>query len=211
MSQASSVSDSIRRWTSALSHLRARAQRAKRRPGADPDALNALLDEALELCNYVLVDLAGADTEIRKNRDARDEEHQDAMALFERLPVASVSTDSAGIITATNRRAALLLNVSARHLTGKSLLPFSQDRTAFLAMLHTLPRDGSTASGRIAIRPRERRTLSVDAVIVPRTANATEWLWFLFPDGTGDRSADHSPMHGARDVDTEATAWSAES
>jgi len=202
MSEIASISDSVRRWTSAVSHLRARAQRARRRPDADPNLLTALLEEALELCNYVLADLAGADTEIKKSRQARDEERQDALALFDRLPVASVSTDATGVITATNRRAALLLNVSARHLAGKSLLPFSQDRSAFMTILNTLPRDGNTSSGRIAIRPRERRTLSVDVVIVPRTSTATEWLWFLFPVAAADRIGEPAPLDISHDTES---------
>lgn len=212
MSHVSSFSDSVRRWTWAVGQLRTRVQRVKRRFAGDPAASDAIVDEALDLCNNLLVDLAGAEEDTRKLRQALEQERQDAVGLFDRIPVASVSTDAAGVITAANRHAALLLNVSARHLTGKPLLHFTQDRVAFLAMLGALPQDGSTSHGTISIRPRERRTMAVDIAVVPRTTmNATEWLWFLTPEASGERGVERGRLQVPRDVESPDSAYATES
>jgi PAS domain-containing protein len=203
MPQSSSISDGVRRWTWTVGQLRTRAQRAKGRFATDPAAAETIVDEALEVCGNLLVDLAGGDAEIKKLRVALQQEQQDALSLFERIPAASVATDAAGLITAANRDAALLLNVSARHLAGKPLLHFTQNRSAFLALLGSLPRDGSTSRGAIAIRPRERRTMTVDVAIVPRTTmGATEWLWFLTPESAGDRAVVRDPLEVPTDGDS---------
>lgn len=212
MSHISVISDSVRRWTWTVGQLRTRAQRVKRRSAGDPAAADAIIDEALELCNNLLVDLAGAEEETRKLRQALQQERQDAIGLFDRIPIPSVSTDEAGLITGANRHAALLLNVSARHLAGKPLLHFTQDRVAFLAMLGSLPQDGSTSHGTISIRPRERRTLAVEITVVSQTTmNATEWLWFLTPEASGERGVERDPLQLPRDVDSPESACAAES
>ena len=207
MSHISSIPDSVRRWTWTVSQLRARASRLNRRVGGDPAATDAILNEALELCNNLLVDLAGAEAETKRLRDALRHERQDATGLFDRIPIASVSTDAAGLITEANRQAALLLNVSARHLAGKPLLHFTQDRVAFLALLQALPKEGGTAGGTIAIRPRERRTMAVELAVVPRTStNPTEWLWFLAPEAPGERNLDADSLDAPRHVEAQRSA-----
>jgi PAS domain-containing protein len=207
MPQVPSISDSARRWTWTVGQLRARAQRLKRRATGDPGASDAIVEEAIELCNNLLVELAGAEAETRKLRVALQQERQDATGLFERIPIASVATDAAGLITEANRHAALLLNVSARHLAGKPLLHFTHDRVGFLALLQSLPRDGSTSHGTISIRPRERRTMTVDIAVVPRTSmSATEWIWFLTPETPGARVVDGDLVDVSGDGDSRPSA-----
>jgi PAS domain-containing protein len=207
MSQGSPISDSLRRWTWTVGQLRARAQRVTRRTTSDPVASEALADEALELCSNLLVELAGAEAEIKKLREALQHEREDADGLFERIPIASVATDAAGVITAANRRAASLLNFSARHLVGKPLLPFTQDRQAFLGLLRSLPRDGGTSQRSISIRPREHRTMTVDIAVVPRTTrNASEWLWFLTPEVPGARTLESDSLAAAADMASQRSA-----
>lgn len=190
-----------------MGQLRTHAQRLNRRSGGVPAASDAVVNEALELCNSLLVELAGAEEEARKLRQALQHDRQDATGLFERLPIATVSTDAGGLITAANRHAALLLNVSARHLAGKPLLHFTQDRVAFLALLQSLPQDGGAARGTISIRPRERRTMTVDLAVVPRTSmNASEWLWFLTPEAAGQRILESDQLDAPRHVDAQRSA-----
>lgn len=173
-----------------LGQLRSRALRLKRRSTNAPLDSDTLMDEALEISNSLLLDLAGAELENEKLRRELNSERQDALALLDRMPIASVMTDAAGLIIAANRRASQLLNVSGRHLAAKPLLPFSQDRTGFLGLLGSLPRNGTPSAATLSIRPRERRPLSVDVIVIPRTPNgATEWLWFLTP-ACGERAGD---------------------
>jgi PAS domain-containing protein len=166
-----------------VGQLRTRAQRTKRRSNGEVAVSDAIVDEALDLCNNLLVDFAGAETEISTLRATLQNERQDAAALFERMPIATVSTDAEGVITAANPHAAALLNVSVRHLAGKPLFHFTQDRAAFLALLQSFPRDGSTSQGALSIRPRERRPVGVAITVLPRTSvNTIEWIWFLARD-----------------------------
>lgn len=201
MPQDPSISDSVRRWTLLLGQLRSRALRVKRRSAPEPSAGDGLLDEALEFSNRMLIDLAGAELELKKSRHALAAEREHASALFDRMPIATVMTDRAGLITAANRRATQLLNVSARHLAGRPLVHFSNDRTAYLALLRGLPLNGTASTGTLTIRPRERRTLNVEIAIVPRTpADATEWVWFLTPD-TGNRAGESKRVQIRPDAD----------
>jgi PAS domain-containing protein len=208
---SSSLPDSIRRWTWRLEQLRARARRITRRSGAEPIPSDVILAEALELCNSVLLDLAGAELKMKQYRDTLHGERQEAASLFERTPMASVSTDGSGIIGVANPRAAALLNVSARHLVGKPLLHFSQDRTAFLALVRSLPSGGETSNGTLSIRPRERRTISVDVVIIPRTiADPTEWLWFLTTPPATSRIVEEDRLDVPQDADSDVPAFATE-
>ena len=204
MPQGAPLSESVRRWTLTLGQLRSRALRVKRRSGDECVASDAFLDEALDLSNSVLLELAGAEMELKKSRDALHAERRETSALFDRMPVAAVMTDAAGVIIAANRRASLLLNVSARHLAAKPLLPFSQDRTRFLVLLRSLPLNGAASTATVSIRPRERRAVNVDVAIIPRTTSGpTEWLWFLTPEKE-HRSVDGGRLEIRRDVEADA-------
>jgi len=90
--------------------------------------------------------------------------------------------DENGRISRANRAAALLLNVSARHLVDQPLLHFTQDRDGFLDVLRRVRRDRTPLQCALAIRPRERGTVATMVTVVPRTPDAaSEWLWFLEP------------------------------
>jgi PAS domain-containing protein len=198
MPQLTALSDSVRRWTLAVGQHRARAQRLKRDTAGLASPCDAILDEALELCSNLLIDLAGAEAQTSKLREALRHEREDAAGLFERIPIASISTDAAGVIADANRGAALLLNVSARHLAGKPLLHFTQDRVAFFALLKSLAREAGTLHVSIPIRPRERRATTVSVVVLRQTpADPGRLLWFLTPDATADRAAvqQQDPAH----------------
>jgi nitrogen fixation/metabolism regulation signal transduction histidine kinase len=91
-----------------------------------------------------------------------------ARCLFVESPSACVvlHRESASIIEA-NTAASRLLNVSQRHLVGKSFTNFlQQDRDAFLLQLQH-PREDTVDRWEVTLRPRERATMQVRLTALP--------------------------------------------
>jgi PAS domain-containing protein len=175
----------IRRWTRDLVHLRRRADRLKRPEDVPATAVDVALAEAVELCTQLLQDLAGAEMEIQRAAAEARSQREQADYLFDRMVTPCLCADDHGRISRANRAAALLLNVSARHLVDQPLLHFTQDRDGFLDVLRRMRRDRTQLHCALAIRPRERSTIATMASVMPRTPDeASEWLWFLEPDRT---------------------------
>jgi PAS domain-containing protein len=180
------LSFTIRRWTRDLGHLRTRVVRLKRQPGVPDGPVDATLEEAIGLCTQLLQDLAGAEMEIQRCLADVRTERQQADYLFDRMLVPSLHADDQGRIIRANRAAALLLNVSARHLVGQPLLHFTQDREGFMDLLHRMRREPTPFQCELTIRPRERSTLHAGVTLMPRSpGNTAEWLWFVAPNGSG--------------------------
>jgi PAS domain-containing protein len=155
--------------------------------------VSAALEEAVAICTQLLQDLAGADMEIQRRIAEARVERQHGDYLFERMLTPCLCADDNGRITRANRAAALLLNVSARHLVDQPLLHFTQDRDGFLHLLHNMRRDRTQVQCALTIRPRERGTIKVVASVMPRTVeDASEWLWFMAPEPAG-QAAGFSP------------------
>jgi PAS domain-containing protein len=89
-------------------------------------------------------------------------------ALRDALPLACVVTDRAGTIVEANAAAVALLNTSERHLVGKPLVIFLEERDRFLATLNAADELRFEA----AVRPRDRK--SRDAVIHVHTFEGSE-------------------------------------
>ena len=87
--------------------------------------------------------------------------------LFDLSPVPCVVLEPAGTVVEANPAAAKFLNISHRHLVGKSFPLFlSSDRKGFLLRLLGLPADGAerwTAT----LRPRERSAVACDLAAAP--------------------------------------------
>jgi len=100
--------------------------------------------------------------------------------LLRSLPTPSITTSRAGDIVAINPKAASLLNTSARHLIGKSLLLFLEDRDAGFAILRELREPEATVRRPITLRPRERARRHVLSCVTCLDEDTVQW--FLFPD-----------------------------
>jgi len=184
--------DAVRRWTRILSGLRARGAKL-RRPDAAGAPLEVLAAELLETCDSLLQDLAGAHMLCDQLRRDLHAELSNRLHLIEQMPIGCVTTDETSIIQNANQPAAELFNVSAKHLRGRLLLHFSEDRRAFGQLLENLP---LAAEGRldasVSVRPRERGPFTLNAVIVPaNTTDRRSWLWFLTTAAAG-RVATHA-------------------
>jgi PAS domain-containing protein len=80
-----------------------------------------------------------------------------ASLLLELSPLPYVLIHASGVIIETNSAGARVLNVSERHLRGKSFDIFLQgDREAFLARLQRMREDSETERWPVTLRPRER-------------------------------------------------------
>lgn len=113
-----------------------RAARSGRRtaPGADAE----LLDEAIDTCETLLRDLAGAQLAIDAAARRAETSAADWQRFFEHAPVACAEVDSYGTIVAANRAAAALLSLSPKALEARLLLHFTEDRTGFAEILRAL-------------------------------------------------------------------------
>jgi PAS domain S-box-containing protein len=172
--------DPVPHWTRLVSHLRTQA--LKRGRDLQP-ASNQIVDDALEACDGLLRDLAGARLECERLEAEVRSGTASWERLFETIPVACVLTDGVGSIVDANRAAGVLLNLAARRLKERQLLLFSEDREAFDALLHQLARGAHDQHrARVTFRPRERRPSEIDALIVPLSGEpSTRWVWFLTP------------------------------
>jgi PAS domain-containing protein len=155
----------------------------KRPPGTLDAAVDAALEEAVTLSTLLLQELAGAEMEIQRCLAGARTERQQADYLFDRMLTPCLCANESGRIMRANRAAALLLNVSVRHLVGQPLLHFTQDREEFMDLLRRMRRDRAPLQCDLAIRPRERGTIRAAVTLMPRSPeNPSEWLWFLAPD-----------------------------
>jgi PAS domain-containing protein len=191
----------VRRWTRVVAGLRSR--RSKLRGPALPagSPLDELLGESIETCGGLLQDLAGVQLLADQLRHDLHTESLNRQYLLDQVPVACVTTDDASVIHYANQPAAELLNVSAKHLRGRLLLHFSEDRAGFGDLLQKLPLTGGRLDVSLAVRPRERGPFALTALIVPETTSQrTSWLWFLNPVAN-ERSA--TPAIGRLDAKRE--------
>ena len=149
----------------------------------------------------MLQDLAGVQLLADQLRHDLHTESLNRQYLLDQVPVACVTTDDASVIHYANQPAAELLNVSAKHLRGRLLLHFSEDRAGFGDLLQKLPLTGGRLDVSLAVRPRERGPFALTALIVPETTSQrTSWLWFLNPVAN-ERSA--TPAIGRLDAKRE--------
>jgi PAS domain-containing protein len=176
-------------WARDLSLLRSRASKRRRGPqfdSADP----GVAEEALALCDSMLQDMAARDLECRRLHTMLRAQTQAWDYLFAQLPVACIVTDRNGSIADANRMAGLLLNVSPKHLLGRSLVLFSTDRPAFSTVLQQSSVESAPMEASMILRPRERKRVAVRATVVPPLPGGSDvWLWFFATTAQGDATA----------------------
>jgi PAS domain-containing protein len=149
------------------------------------EELSAALEElkvANEHLERQVVELTAARSEAAAVKMEVDE-------LFDVMPIASLFTDTAGVIQNANTAAAELLSVAQARLSGKPLMLFVMNRQAFFNVLSTL-RDGHvrTLTADLMIRPREHRPREV-TVTVHRLEDG-RCCWFMRGTSTQDVSPD---------------------
>jgi PAS domain-containing protein len=170
--------DASRRWTRQISHLRTRVAKV-RRGFMSPEVADAL-DECLATCDALLWDVAGAELRSAAVRAAANLQQAAWHRLFDQMPVACLEVDAAGSIVCANGPAALMLNLTVKHLENRLLLHFAEDRGQFASLVRRVLLDGAPQRAAIRIRPRERAALDVQALIVPRNLDdPSTCLWFL--------------------------------
>ena len=173
--------DPCRRWARDIADLRTRAARSKRHSVSD-SGLEDLLTDALAACDSLLFELAGARLELDRSVSSAKDDAADWSFLFDRMPVACVATDANGVITNANRSAALLLNLSAKNLGYRMLMHFFDGRDSFSRLLQSLTVELPPVRASLSLRPRERASVGIDVIVIPRTpGDLTIWLWFLVP------------------------------
>lgn len=191
-----SADASTRRWTHQLGDLQNRTRKVKNNGAPMAEAVADVLDDAVSFCAMLLHELAGAQLRhARLQAEARQAEGN-WQYLFDRLPLAALITDTGGTIVSANRAAALLLNMSAKHLIGKPVLHFVDSRQKLASTLHALAAGVTRVEEILTVRPKERATREVTIVIVPESSEqADHFLWFLpqgFPSARA-RSVEAAP------------------
>jgi PAS domain-containing protein len=196
--------DIVRRWTRLVSALRTRRRRQDLGSLNAAAALADLFEESLELSAGILQDLAGAQLDCERLRAAVRAQAAQRQHVLDQIPIACVAADMDGVIEYANSPAALLLNVSAKHLRGRMLLHFSADRVAFSRLLADLPLAGGRVKAPLPVRPRERGPSRLQALIVPAGApDGTSWFWFLTPVATAEtESAGDSSLYSSAERNT---------
>jgi PAS domain-containing protein len=174
-----SHSSRLRRWRQQVVGLRARSLRS---PAEESVSAAAIARDCLSVCDGMLEELAASEEECLRLRRIASDERERWERLFEALPVACVLTDAAGVIVGANRAAALLLNVACSRLRGQVLLYFAIDRAQLFDALAARGAEPGPARMHLRIRPREKATIEVEALVMDHPESGTEGqLWFLMP------------------------------
>jgi PAS domain-containing protein len=192
--------DIVRRWTRLVGALRTRRRRQDLGSPGAAAALADIADESLQMSTAILQDLAGAQLDCERLRAAVRAQAAQRQHLLDQIPIACVAADMDGVIEYANHPAAVLLNVSPKHLRGRMLLHFSADRVAFSRLLADLPLAGGRVEAPLPVRPRERGPSRLEALIVPAgTPDGSSWFWFLTPAGAAETAiaADSSSYSSA--------------
>ena len=170
--------DVSRRWIRQISQLRTRV--AKVRRGLVCPEISEVFDQCLTTCDALLWEFAGAELRCTELLAAAHLKQAAWDRLFEQMPVACLEVDGAGSIVSANPPAALMLNLTVKHLEHRLLLHFAEDRRQFASLVQRVLLDGTPQRAAIRIRPRERAPLDVQALIVPRNLDdPSTCLWFL--------------------------------
>lgn len=140
-----------------------------------------MLDSCLSLSDALLRDLSGAclanETLTRQLADRTRWWN----GAFTQMPIACLEVSDDGAILRANPSAGQLFNTSIRHLQGRHLLPFVQDRDGFALLLREITFDRTRVHQRtFTIRPRERAPLGVEfTVLQPGPDDDEARLWFV--------------------------------
>ena len=147
-----------------------------------------IVTDALDTCEGLLRDLAGAERASEQARRETQRAIASRLLLFEHVPIAGVTTDTSGVIVSANSAGAALLNVSAKHLLGRPLLHFVEDREGFNRLTQRIRvAEEGRATALMSLRPRERAAVLVRALVVPESAiDASSWIWFLVPEADAE-------------------------
>ena len=164
----------------ALARVRTRADRL--RSAARPESAELLetLEAALDLTDALRIECAN----LRKRNldlEAQAQRRGDEMAaLLDDIPCAILQTDCAGQVLEANHAGAALLGLSQAKLKNELLLHFTQDRAAFTALIHDLPREGKAVHASARFRPRDRAPFLAAITVFrdPRSIDS-RWLWCL--------------------------------
>jgi PAS domain S-box-containing protein len=174
----SDTTDPVRRWTRELAHLRMQAIKLRRRSSVSPEC--EVMDAALAACDGLLRDLAAAQLDRQQLRARIRTEASVWKRLFDTMPSAFLLTDCSGVILDANPGASALLNVSGRHIKGRQLLVYTDNRNEFRELLQRLIVADGPVETSLKLRPRERRPIDVEVIVTPASPNhSAAWLWCL--------------------------------
>ena len=191
-----------------MKQVRAAAAELRRQHLAPP--LLQLVERMLSTCESLERDLAGEEMRVAAIEAAGTRRVSERDYLFEAMPAPCVEIDGGGLILNANPAAATLLNTGRKHLPGRMLLHFADDRQRFESFIQKLslsPHLGGPPPLSCSIRPREQAPIQVDCSAVARDAQeSSSVLIFLIPKQAplirkAPRAA--SPM---RDADTRPSA-----
>jgi PAS domain-containing protein len=171
----------IQRCTTQLERLRARAAKLARQLPIDDGGLVEMLDSCLSLSDGLLRDLSGACLANEALGRQLSDRARWWTETFMEMPIGCLEVDASGSIERANVMAAQLFNTGVRHLQGRNLLPFVQDRDGLALLLREATFDRTRAhQGTFIIRPRERAPLTAEFTVLQRGPEDDETrLWFV--------------------------------
>jgi PAS domain S-box-containing protein len=151
------------RLGSALYKLAIIEQRSSE-PGASQRTTSKLLSDVRKLAAELqrgFADLQELMARTATAEQAANAAMSRAQLLFDLSPVACLVLDAEGMVVDANPAAAQLLNISNRHLIGKSFPIFlTCDRETFVQRLCGLSADGGRERWSARLRPRERSAVA---------------------------------------------------
>jgi PAS domain S-box-containing protein len=177
-----------------LAELGQRADTAMESPKAAGKLLGEVRKLAAEL-ERMLADMREMAARYLMLQDQAAAVSQRGDRIFELSPVPCLLIDLAGAVVDANPAAVRLLNVSQRHLVGRSFPLFlNGDRDAFLARLTRLGEDPERSA--TMLRPRERSAVGVNLVAWRDSADRVFVMLVSSGDAAADAPGGVSEPHG---------------
>jgi PAS domain-containing protein len=175
-----------------LAEVRLEAARLSAQPETTTSEALDIARRALDLADTIRKDAAAMHQRCLVLERDVDLLERRAESVFDMVPIAVVTTSTAGAVLYANPAACTLLARGKVTLQRDPLMHFAEDREAFAATVGQLSAATAPIDTTLRLRPCNRAPVAVRITIVRDTADAGRFHWYLQPLVPGCPPIDHA-------------------